>query len=109
MIVLKSLIGGLFIGLVLWLSQTRLSYLAGLLLFFPIISVPTFFFLGSSDGDKLRETILWSFWSIPVWVLFALALYYCSYRFKILPSILIALAVWFSGASLLVFIKSKFN
>ncbi|MDI6782616.1 MAG: GlpM family protein [bacterium] len=105
-ILLKAVIGGIFIGLILWLSQTRLSYLAGLLLFFPIISVPTFFFLGSNgNGDRMRETIIWSFWAIPVWVAFALTLYWCSYRLKILPSIFISLAVWFVVATILVILR----
>ena len=105
-ILLKAVGGGIFIGLILWLSQTKLSYLAGLLLFFPIISVPTFFFLGSNgNGDRMRETIIWSFWSIPVWVAFALTLYWCSYRLKIIPSIFISLAVWFVAATILVFLR----
>lgn len=107
MILLKSALGGLFIGLVLWLSQTRLSYLAGLLLFFPIISVPTFLFMGSGDADKMRDAIIWSFWSIPVWVCFALALYFCSFKLKIIPSIAVSLVVWFLGATLLVLLRSK--
>lgn len=105
-ILLKAVIGGIFIGLILWLSQTKLSYLAGLLLFFPIISMPTFFFLGSSgNGDKMRETIIWSFWSIPVWLAFALTLFWCSYRLKIIPSILISMAVWFIAATILVVLR----
>jgi uncharacterized membrane protein (GlpM family) len=75
-------------------------------LFFPIISVPTFFFLGSNgNGNRMRETIIWSFWAIPVWVAFALTLYWCSYRFKIIPSILISLVVWFVAATILVYLR----
>ena len=59
-IALKSVIGGVFIGFILWLSRTRLNALAGLLLFFPIISVPTFFFLGSNGpAEQMRKTIVW--------------------------------------------------
>ncbi|MCX7918395.1 MAG: GlpM family protein [bacterium] len=108
-ILIKAVIGGAFIGLILWLSQTKLSYLAGLLLFFPIISLPTFFFLGSNgNGDRMRETIIWSFWAIPVWIAFASTLYWCSYRFKILPSILLSLLVWLVCATILVFVKKGF-
>lgn len=102
---LKSALGGVFIGLVLWLSQTRLSFLAGLLLFFPVISVPTFFFLGRDDGARMRETIVWSFWAIPVWILFALTLYFCSYRWKILPSVGLSLAAWLAGAALVAYLR----
>ncbi|MFB3897471.1 MAG: GlpM family protein [bacterium] len=105
-ILLKAVLGGLFIGLILWLSQTKLSYLAGLLLFFPIISMPTFFFLGSGgEMDKMRQTIVWSFWSIPVWIAFALTLYLCSYRLKIIPSIILSMAVWFISATILVLLR----
>lgn len=105
-IIIKSFIGGAFIGFILWLSQTRFSSLAGLLLFFPIISVPTFFFIGSDGGDHLRDTIIWSFWAVPVWILFALTLYLCSFRLKILPSIVLSLLVWLLGAFAVVYFRT---
>ena len=106
MILLKAAIGGVFVGLILWLSQTRFSYISGLLLFFPIISVPTFLFLGAGgNANQMRETILWSLWAIPVWVLFALTLYYCSYRFNLFLSMIISLAVWFAAAAVLIYLR----
>ena len=106
MIALKGLIGGIFISFILWLSQTRFGAIAGLLLFFPIISVLTFFFMGKSgDGSQLREAILWSLWAVPVWVLFALTLYFCSYRFKIVSSLLLSVFVWCLAAGILVYLR----
>jgi uncharacterized membrane protein (GlpM family) len=102
---IQAILGGAFVGFILWLSRTRIGAMAGLLLFFPIISVPTFFFLGSNNGDEMRQTILWSFWAIPVWVLFALTLYYCSYRLKIFPSMMISLIVWFISAAGIIYLR----
>ena len=102
----KAVITGIFAGIILWLSESRLSFLAGLLIFFPIISLPTFFFMGYSGHlDKMRESIMWSLWSIPVWVGFAGSLYYFSSRMKIIPSICLSLFIWFLGASVLVWWK----
>lgn len=105
-ILLKAAISGLFVALILWLSQTRLGFLAGLLLFFPVISVPAFYFIGASSGmSQVRESVIWSLATIPVWVLFALTLYWASYRFKIVPCILLSIFAWLVGASVLIFIK----
>jgi len=106
-IVLKAAASGFFVGIILWLSsQTRLSYLAGLLIFFPVISLPAFYFMGQAGQlTKMRESILWSIWSIPVWLGFAGTLYFCSFRMKIIPSILASLGVWIIGAMLLVAFK----
>jgi uncharacterized membrane protein (GlpM family) len=105
-VLIKAIISGIFIGIILWLSETRFRYLAGLLIFFPIISLPTFFFMGlAGEPEKMRETILWSIWSIPVWIAFAITLYGCSFRFKIIPSILLALGAWIIAASVLLWIK----
>ena len=105
-VLIKAIISGIFIGIILWLSETRFRYLAGLLIFFPIISMPTFFFMGlQGESVKMRETILWSIWSIPVWMAFAATLYACSFRLRIVPSILLALGAWIIAASVLLWIK----
>lgn len=106
-IVLKAATSGVFVGVILWLSsQTRLSYLAGLLVFFPVISLPAFFLMGQSGQvTRMREAILWSVWTIPVWLAFAGTLYFCSFRMKILPSILFSIGAWILGATLLVALK----
>jgi uncharacterized membrane protein (GlpM family) len=82
-IAVKSLASGIFTGLILWLSQTRFGPMAGMLLFFPVISVPTFFFLGNGgDPEALRRAVLWGFWGIPSWCLFALTVYVAAPRLK---------------------------
>src|SRR5438045_1311915 len=106
MILLKGFVGGAFISFILWLSQTRAGAVSGLLLFFPIISVPTFFFLAKSgNAEQMRETILWSLWAVPVWILFALTLYFCSYRMRIIPSMILSLLVWCAAAGILVYFR----
>ena len=49
---IQAILGGAFVGFILWLSQTRFGAMAGLLLFFPIISVPTFFSWEAVMGTK---------------------------------------------------------
>jgi len=105
-IILKAVMSGVFAGIILWLSGTRYSYLGGILLFFPIISLPTFFFMSQSGQvEKMRQTIWWSVWSIPVWLCFAAVLYIMSYKIRPVPAVLTALGAWFLAATLLVFIK----
>lgn len=99
----RALLGGLFIGIVLGVSQTRLSFLAGMLLFFPFISVPTFYFMGIQHGpEKVREAIVWGALSIPVWGAFAVGVYWASSRMGIIWSLAVGLAGWFAAAGLLV-------
>ncbi len=105
-IILRASLSGAFIGLMLWLSNSHRPFYSGILLFFPIISLPVFYFIGLDSGmDKMRETIAGGLAALPVWVIFAGVLYWASYRFKLLPALGLSLGVWFFCASMLVAVK----
>ncbi len=102
-IVWRSLLGGVFIGLVLLLSRKCGPAVGGLFILFPFASLPIFYFIGATEGtEKLRQTLLHSLIAVPVWVAYTAALYWATQRFKLVPSIILSLGVWVLAALLLV-------
>jgi uncharacterized membrane protein (GlpM family) len=92
-ILFRATLSGALIGLMLWLSNAHWPFYSGIL-FFPAISVPVFYFIGRDFGMvKMRETIVGGLAALPAWVIFAGALYWASYRFRLLPALGPALGV----------------
>jgi|GEM_PF-5129888 len=106
-VIWKSAIGAVVLAGVLLLSRTSVPYLAGLMLFFPALGLPAFYFIGVSEGpERLRGTIIAALLSMPLWGIWALAFYFLSYRFTMEQSALLSLVVWGVAASALVLIMN---
>lgn len=102
-VIWKSAIGAIVLAIVLLLSRSHVPYLAGLMLFFPALGLPAFYFIGASEGpERLRSTILAALLSIPLWIIWAVGFYFFSYRFTMEQSALLSLVVWGVAAALLV-------
>ena len=106
-VIWKSAIGMVVLAIVLLLSRSQVPHLAGLMLFFPALGLPAFYFIGASEGpEKLRTTIVAALLSIPLWVVWATGFYLFSYRFTMEQSALLRLVVWGVAASALVLLMN---
>ena len=106
-VIWKSGLGAVVLAMVLLLSRTSVSYLAGLMLFFPALGLPAFYFIGASEGpERLRSTIVAALLSMPLWIIWALAFYFFSYRFTMEQSALLSLVVWAIAATALMLVMN---
>jgi uncharacterized membrane protein (GlpM family) len=106
-ILLRAALGGLLIAILLWLGQSNRPFVSGILLFFPIISLPAFYFVGRDAGmQRVREMIIGGVAAIPVWIVFAGLLYWASFRFRPLAALSLALGGWFLSAAVTVACRS---
>lgn len=106
-IVSRAALSAVFIALMLWLAGTQRPFIAGILLFFPIISLPAFFFL-AREGEmaKTRGMIIGGIAAIPAWLAFAGVLYWASLRFKPMTALAMSLGAWLLCACALAGMKT---
>lgn len=105
-IVWRAAVSGLFVGLILFVSQKMGPKMGGIFILFPFASLPIFICTARDHGvDKLRTMLMSSLITLPAWIAFALSLYLATLRFKLVPSIIISLSVWTVTAFALAFMK----
>lgn len=105
-ILVRAIAGGIAIGLVLLISKKFGPIAAGLFALFPIVSLPIYYFIGTTEGnEKLRLTLFNSLLAFPIWIIFTVTLYWACHRFKIIPAMLIALGIWTIAAILFLLIR----
>lgn len=91
----KALIGALMVLLIGLLSRTRNYYIAGLLPLFPTFALMAHYIVGSERGmADLKATILFGMWAVVPYLAYLTSLYWLVDRFRLVPSLLIALLVW---------------
>lgn len=91
----KALIGALMVLLIGLLSRTRNYYIAGLLPLFPTFALMAHYIVGSERGmADLKATILFGMWVVVPYLAYLTSLYWLVDRFRLVPSLLIALLVW---------------
>ena len=91
----KALIGALMVLLIGLLSRTRNYYIAGLLPLFPTFALMAHYIVGSERGmADLKATILFGMWAVVPYLAYLASLYWLVDRFRLVPSLLIALLVW---------------
>jgi membrane protein GlpM len=94
-LLLKALIGALMVLLIGVLSRTRNYYIAGLLPLFPTFALMAHYIVGSERGTAdLKTTILFGLWSVIPYLAYLTSLYWLVDRLRLVPALLVALAIW---------------
>lgn len=105
----KFIVGGGLILLVSILGKSRFSFLSGILVLFPVVTVVGYYFLAStSQGIALQRIVLYSILSLPTVLAFLLVLYFTVNRMPITQSLILSILAWCLVAALIVFIDYKF-
>lgn len=109
-LLVRGCLGGALIMLILVLAHSKYHAMAGILVFFPVITVVSYYQIGSMEGvDALKKTVLTSLLTVPVLILFILS-FYISLRFYSLEaSTAIAIISWLIMASISYFLIEKFD
>ncbi|EJK2114683.1 hypothetical protein ATY35_10570 [Vibrio cidicii] len=99
----KSLLGAAAVLLIALLSKSKSFYIAGLVPLFPTFALIAHFIIGSERSmEDLRQTALFGLWSLLPYAAYLLAVYYLSYRFSLLATLLGATLVWLLCAMVLI-------
>ncbi|OGV48356.1 MAG: hypothetical protein A2X49_13155 [Lentisphaerae bacterium GWF2_52_8] len=108
MLFFKAVLGALLIVIISLVARTKSYYLAGLVLLFPTFSLLAHYLMGREQGlAKLRETVLFGVWSVLPYLLYLGVLYFLLGRWKLVPSLFVATALWFVAALILVLLWPK--
>lgn len=106
--VLKFIIGGSFILLISYIGKTKNSYISGLAVLFPIVSIVGYYFLSANISVKaLKNVILFSLFSIPALIVFLIILYITIDKFSFFTSVVLSISSWLLTASIILLIRTK--
>jgi uncharacterized membrane protein (GlpM family) len=90
----RFLAGGTLVVLINLIGKSRNSFLAGLAMLFPGITLLGYYFLSISQHDTLSKTVMFSIWSLPTSLAFLLTLYFSIDKIPILQALALAIASW---------------
>jgi len=100
--------GSVVVGISVAAEKLKNPLLAGILMMMPSITIVSVYFIGKSMGMAAAGTVLfWSLVGLPVWIAYAVSLYYFLYHMDLVPAIVCSMIVFLAGATLMVLIKEK--
>lgn len=104
---IRFLSGGLLVlGATLLAEKFKSPYLGGILLLFPFMTIATVYFVGKSIGNEAAsKVVIGALLGIPIWLLYALALYFFLKQMSLYLAIFWSFMVWLLGASVFLYIK----
>lgn len=103
-IILKALIGAVFVVVIALLSKTKYYFLAGLLPLFPTFALISHYIIGTTNSpENFRNVIVLGMWSIIPYFLYLAAVYYLHTRVNIYYALAGGLAVWCAAAAVLIY------
>jgi membrane protein GlpM len=98
-LLIKCLIGALIMLTIHFLTQSKNYYLTGLILLFPSLSIPAYYFIYMDKGlNELRNTTLFALFSLIPYIAFILSVYFLVKSQHIVLTLLIGTGVWFTLA-----------
>jgi len=101
--------GSVVVAISLAAEKLKNPLLAGILMMLPSITIVSIYFIGSSMGAKAASDILfWSLVGLPVWIAYAVSLYYFLQNTDLIPAIAYSMIIFIVGAVLLTLIKNRF-
>jgi uncharacterized membrane protein (GlpM family) len=84
-------------------------FLAGLLVIFPSLTLTTVYFIGRAAGTEVAANlVLGELLSIPVWIVYAIALYYFLKNMELLPALLYSFLIFLLGGFMFIVLKNRF-
>lgn len=107
-LLLKALVGALIVILIQLLAQTRHYYVAGLVPLFPTFALISHYIVGQErTTGELKQTVLFSMFSLLPYFVYLLALYFLVDRLKLAAALLGAVLAWTAAAGTLIFLWNK--
>lgn len=104
---IKFIAGGSLILLISFLGKSNVSYLAGLAVLFPIVTVVGYSFLSLSVAQpELKKTILFSIFSLPTVFIFLLIFYFYVDKISVNKALLLGIIGWIIAASIIIGISN---
>lgn len=105
-LITRFIVGGTFVVLINLIGKSRNSFVAGLAMLFPAITLLGYYFLSVSQHGTLSKTVMFSIWSLPTSLAFLLTLYFTIDRIPILQALTLGVASWFITALVVIGVYS---
>ncbi len=105
---IKAIFGAITVLIVQLFAQSKSFYIAGLAPLFPAFALISYYIVGTQrNTSDLRETILFSIFSLVPYLLYLISLYFLVGKYKLVTSLMGATIVWFIFAGILIMIWDK--
>lgn len=102
----RFIVGGTLVVLINLIGKSRNSFVAGLAMLFPAITLLGYYFLSVSQHGTLSKTVMFSIWSLPTSLAFLLTLYFTIDRIPIFQALTLGVASWFITAIVVIGVYS---
>ena len=90
-------------------EKLKSPLLAGILMMLPSITLVSVYFIGKSMGTAAAAGIVeYSLLTLPVWIAYAVSLYYLLQHYDVVPSIIGSFLVFLAGSVIFVLVKTNF-
>jgi len=104
-LILKAIVGMLFVIVISVLSKTKLYYFAGILPLFPTFSLMSHYIIGTSNTTaQFKDVLLLSMWSVIPFFLYLLTVYYLYNKTSIYYSLAGGLVSWIIACAILILV-----
>lgn len=97
-LVTRFIVGGTLVVIINLIGKSQNSFVAGLAMLFPAITLLGYYFLSLSQHSALSKTVLFSIWSLPTSLAFLLTLYFTIDKIPIMQSLALGIVSWFITA-----------
>lgn len=97
--ILKFVLGGSLILVVAWLGKAKYSYLAGLAMLFPVVTVVSYYFLAQTlPVQQMQKMVVFTILSLPAVLAFLLAFYFALGRYSAPIALFLGIGAWLATA-----------
>lgn len=92
----KCTAGALIMLLLHFLTRSNMYYITGMVVFFPVFSIPLYYFMYAEKGiEEIQKTNIFTLWSLIPYIAFIFTVFFTVKKLGIVPSLLLSLSVWF--------------
>ena len=92
----KCTAGAMIMLLLHFLTRSNMYYVTGMVVFFPVFSLPLYYFMYSEQGiEEIQKTNIFTLWSLIPYIGFIFTVFITVKKFGIVPALLLSLTVWF--------------
>lgn len=108
-LLIKAILGAAIVVLIGILAKTRHYYIAGVIPLFPTFALIAHYIVGTERcTEALRATILFGIWSIILYLIYLISLYYFTASMKLPLALLSAVVCWSASAFVLIKVWAHF-
>jgi len=105
-LLLRFIAGGGLIVIITLLAKTKYSFISGVMVLFPAVTLVGYYFLSQSVGTiQLKTITLFSIYALPATLIFLLVFYLLQGKYIVIYTLLFSVVAWFIAASVLIIIN----